>query len=326
MDLPTSGQAARRSILVAKLAVSGFVLAVLFWRVDRSAFLRSIQTLPIALFLGCVALYGLCYVISTVRWQCLLKAEGIRLPFWRLLLIYFEGAFCNLFLPTLIGGDVVRGYFIYKVTQGHDASIASILVDRLSGFATLMFIAVASLAITYGKLNDPQVALLIVGVAVFFVCLMLVLLNDRLKDVVSGLLRAARLARFQAKLQGMVDALQRYRRHSRALGQALLLSALLQVLIIVTYYFIGKGLNVSVPFIYFFVLVPLITFVAMLPISIVGLGVREAGVIYFFAKVGVDAGTALGMSLVWFSLTLILNSLGGLAFLLDNHAAKRAGD
>jgi uncharacterized membrane protein YbhN (UPF0104 family) len=63
--------------------------------------------------------------------------------------------------------------------------------------------------------------------------------------------------------------------------------------------------------------------IAMVPISIVGLGVREAGVIYFFAKVGVDGSTALGMSLVWFSLTLILNGLGGVAFLLDNHAAKR---
>jgi hypothetical protein len=54
--------------------------------------------------------------------------------------------------------------------------------------------------------------------------------------------------------------------------------------------------------------------------------VREAGVIYFFAKVGVDAGAALGMSLVCFSLTLIVSGLGGLAFLFDRHAAKRVAD
>jgi uncharacterized membrane protein YbhN (UPF0104 family) len=59
---------------------------------------------------------------------------------------------------------------------------------------------------------------------------------------------------------------------------------------------------------------------------VAGLGVREVGVIYFFAKVGVGAGAALGMSLVCFSLTLIVSSLGGLAFLLDRHAAKRAAD
>ena len=77
-------------------------------------------------------------------------------------------------------------------------------------------------------------AALILGMAGLFVCLMFVLLNDRLKGGASSLLRAAGLGRFQAKLQASVDALHRYRQHYRALGQALLLSALLQVEIIVT--------------------------------------------------------------------------------------------
>jgi uncharacterized protein (TIRG00374 family) len=323
MEPPTPPHAIRRSILLAKFALSGLLLALLFWRVDRAAFLRSIQTLPISLFLGCVALFALSYVVSTLRWRGLLQAEGIRLPFWRLLLVYFEGSFFNLFLPTLIGGDIVRGYFIYKMTRGNDAAIASLLVDRLSGFATLMVIAVGSLAVAYRTLDDPLAAALILGPTVLFAGLMLVMLNDRLRDFASGLLRVAGLARFQAKLLGLVDALHRYRCHHRALGQALLWSTLLQVLIIVTYYLIGVGLDVGVPLGYFFVLVPLVTVVSMLPISVAGLGVREAAVVYFFAKLGVDAGAALGMSLVWFSLTLIVCGSGGVAFLLDTHAAKR---
>ena len=326
MEFPTSPRTRGRSVLIGKLAVSGLLLALLFWRVDRPAFLRSLQTLPVGLFLGCVALYALGYLISTIRWQRLLRAEGIRLPLWRLGLVYIEGAFFNLFLPTLIGGDIVRGYFIYRMTRGNDASIASILVDRLSGFAALMLIAVGSLAVTFRTLNDPQIAASILGVAVLFAGLMLVLLNDRVKDLVLGLLRAAGLGRFQAKLQGLVDSLHRYRRHYRALGQAFLLSILLQGLIIVTYYLIGVGLNLGVPLVYFFLFIPLTTVVAMLPVSVAGLGVREAGVVFFFAKVGVDAGAALGMSLVCFSLTLIVSGLGGVAFLLDHHAAKRDGN
>jgi uncharacterized protein (TIRG00374 family) len=133
------------------------------------------------------------------------------------------------------------------------------------------------------------------------------------------------LARFQAKLQGMVDALRRYRGHHRALGQAFGLSLLLQALIIVTYYLIGAGLGLGVPLLYFFLFVPLITCLSMLPVSVAGLGIREGGVIYFFAKVGVPAAAALGMSLVWFSLTVVVSGLGGLVFLLDSHAAKRTG-
>jgi glycosyltransferase 2 family protein len=326
MELPTRSQRTGRVALLLKLGVSSILLAVLFWRVDRAAFLRSLQSLPLSLLLGCVGLYTLGYVISTIRWQRLLLAEGVRLPLWRLGLVYFEGAFFNLFLPTLIGGDIVRGYFIYKLTRGHDAAIASILVDRLTGFAALMLIAVTSLTLAYGTLRDPQVAGAILTVAAVFAGSMAVLLNGALTSRAVALVRVVGLARFQAKLQSLVEALRRYRRHRRTLVQALALSALLQVLVIITYYLIGVGLNLGVPLVYFFLFVPLITTVAMLPVSVAGLGVREGGVIYFFSTVGVDAAAALGMSLVWFSLTLAVSGLGGVAFLFDHHAAKRLAD
>jgi len=313
-----------RLLFLGKLFVSGALLTILFWRVDRPTFIRTVQMFPLEVFLGCVALYALGYLISTVRWQRLLVAEGIRLPLWRLILVYFEGAFFNLFLPTLIGGDIVRGFAIYRITRGHDASVASILVDRLSGFAALIVIAMIALVLAYGQIRDPQAAVMILGVAAAFILLIAMLLHSRMKKHASGLLRAVGLTKFEAKLERMVEALQRYRGHRRALGQAILLSALLQVLIIVTYYFIGTGLNVGVPLPYFFLYVPLITVVAMLPVSVAGLGVREGAAVYFFAKVGVDTASALTMSLAWFSLTLVVSGLGGLAFLVNTHAAKRA--
>jgi glycosyltransferase 2 family protein len=310
-------------LILGKLLVSGCLLGFLFWRVDRAAFLRSLETLSLPVFLGCVGLYMLGYLISVIRWQGLLAAEGIRLPLWRLTLVYFEAAFFNLFLPTLIGGDIVRGYTIYRLTRGHDASIASILVDRLSGFAALVSIALVALAVAYRRLQDPQVACMILGVAAAFFLLLTLLLNDRTKDGATGMLRLVGMVRFQSKIQGLVDAMHRYGRHHRALGQALVLSAMLQALIIITYYLIGTSLNLAVPLAYYFLYVPLITVMAMLPVSLAGLGVREGGVVYFFAKVGVDPAAALGMSLVWFSLSLAVSSLGGLAFLLDTHAGKR---
>ena len=312
-----------RSLFLGKLLVSALLLTLLFWRVDRLTFIRTAQAFPLKVFVGCAMLYILGYLISTFRWQRLLLAEGIRLPLWRLALVYFQASFFNLFLPTLIGGDIVRGYTIYRITQGHEASIPSILADRIAGFGALVGIALIALALAYGRIRDPQVAVMILTVAVAFAATIVVLLHDRMKERASGLLRLVGLTRFQAKLQGMVEALQRYRGHRRALGQAVLLSVLLQALIIVTYYLIGASLNLGVSIVYFFLYVPLITFVAMLPVSVAGLGVREGGAVYLFAKVGVDAATALTMSLVWFSLTLVVSGLGGLAFLLDSHSVQR---
>jgi uncharacterized protein (TIRG00374 family) len=324
MDRKAPSRRRGQLFFLGKLFVSGVLLTILFWRVDRLTFIRTVQMLPMNVFLGCVCLYASGYLISTIRWQRLLLAEGIRLPLWRLILIYFEGAFFSLFLPTLIGGDIVRGYSIYRITRGHEASVASIVVDRLSGFAALITIATVALLLAYGRIRDPQAAAMVLGVVAAFILLVTVLLHNRTKERASRLLRAVGLTKFEVKLEGMVEALQRYRGHRRALVQAVLLSALLQAVIIVTYYFIGAGLNVGVPLTYFFLYVPLITVVAMLPVSVAGLGVREGGAVYFFAKAGVDTASALTMSLAWFSLALIVSGLGGLAFLANTHAAKRA--
>jgi uncharacterized protein (TIRG00374 family) len=313
-------------LFLGKLVVSGALLGLLFWRVDRGVFLRTLQALPWPVFLGCVSLYALSYILSTIRWSGLLAAEGIRLPLWRLILIYFEGAFFNLFLPTLIGGDVVRGYSIYRITGGHPASIASILMDRLTGFAALMVIALSSLAFALSRLTGLQIPLLILAVAALFGLVLALLASDRAPLWIGGLFRLLGLARFQGKLQGLMEAVGRYRGHRAALLRAFLLSAVLQALIIVTYYLVGAALKIGVPLSYFFVFVPLITVVAMLPVSVAGLGVREGGVIYFFSLVGVEPATSLSMSLIWFAITVVVSSLGGPAFLLNAHHTKRTAE
>jgi glycosyltransferase 2 family protein len=324
MSAPSHSGLGGRVALAGKLAVSGALLAVLFWRVDRAAFLRSLTSIPLPLFLGCLLLYATSYVLSTLRWLALLRAAGIQVPVGRLLLIYFEAAFFNLFLPTLIGGDIVRGMLIHRASEGHDAALPSILLDRVSGFAAMLLIALTALALNYDRLQDPHIALLLAAVTLLFVAAVVLLLNGATQRLVFGLVRRLGLGRAQSKLQGMADALRQYRRHPWALGQAFGFSLLLQVLLIETYSLVGNGLHLTVPLLDYFIFVPLVNVVAMIPVSIAGLGVRESGVVYFFAKAGVDAAAALGMSLIWFSLTLLVCGAGGLLFLIDQHLLKRA--
>ena len=312
-----------RAVIAGKLAVSGILLAVLLWRVDRVAFLRSLTSIPPVLFLGCVLLYGASYILSTLRWRVLLRAAGIRLSLGRLLVIYFEAAFFNLFLPTLIGGDIVRGVFIYRATQGHDSALPSILLDRISGFAAMLLIALTALGLNYPRIQDPHIAVLLVGVVFAFGLSVFLLIDASMQALLFRLLHKIGLTRFETKLQGMADALRQYRHHPRVLWQAFGFSVLLQVLLIVTYSLVGDALHLRIPLLDYFVFVPLVNVVAMLPVSIAGLGVRESGVVYFFAKAGVDASAALGMSLIWFSLTLIVCGAGGLIFLFDQHLLKR---
>ena len=307
-----------------KLLVSLALLAFLFSRTDLQAIRALFRSLRIPLLLCSVALYLLTQIVSTHRWRCLLQAEQINLSTWRLFLLYLEGMFFNLMLPTVIGGDIVRGYQIFRLTQQKESSLASIVVERLSGYVALVMIACIALIFGYSHLHDPVTIWLTVASAAGLIGIIAGLLNDQLQMLFFRLLNRTGLGRFNEALQRFYGALQRYWKHRRALLQAVGLSLILQSLVIMIFYLISRSLNLSVPLRYFFLFVPLIGVVSMLPISVAGLGVREGSSVYFFAKVGLDSAGALSLSLLWFAVTACCSGLGGIVFLVGHpHPDKR---
>ncbi len=301
-----------------KLLVSVALLAFLLSRTDLQAILSLIRSLRLPIFLSSLLLYLLAQILSTLRWRCLLKAEEINLSMWRLVLLYFEGMFFNLMLPTLIGGDIVRGYQVFRLTQRQEASLASILVERLSGYFAMILIACVALVPAYRFLHDPVVVWLTAASAAGIIGIIVALLSDRFQTLFFRLLRGVGLGRFHDTLQRVYEAIQRYLEHRRAIVQAVILSLILQSLVIVIFYLISRALSLSIPLRYFFLFVPLINVVSMLPISVAGLGVREGSSVYFFGKVGLDSAGALSLSLLWFAITAFSSSLGGIVFLVGH--------
>ena len=296
------------------LALIGFLLN----RTDLQTLGALFRSLRVPVFLASFLLYIVAQILSTLRWRCLLQAEKINLSVWRLISLYFEGMFFNLMLPTLIGGDVVRGYQVFHLTKQHEASLASILVERLSGYVALVTIACIALIVTREHLREPVVVWLTVTTAAGLVGIIAGLLSDRLQARFFKLLSHTGLARFHDTMHRQYEAMQRYWKHPRALLLAVGLSLVLQTFVILIFYLISRSLNLSVPLGSFFLFVPLISMVSMLPISVAGLGIREGSAIYFFAKVGLDSASALSLSLLWFAVTALSSGLGGIVFLVGH--------
>ncbi|MBI3779691.1 MAG: flippase-like domain-containing protein [candidate division NC10 bacterium] len=301
-----------------KFLISLGLLTFLLSRTDLHAIWALLSSLRLPIFCGSFLLYILAQILSSLRWQCLLRAEAINLSIWRLTLLYFEGMFFNLMLPTLIGGDIVRGYQVFRLTHRHEASLASILVERLSGYVAMIMIACVALILAYPFLRDPVVVWLTAASAAGLIGIIAGLLSDQLQSLVFRLLNSVGLARFHETLHRLYEAIQRYWGHKRALLQAVGLSLVLQSLGIIIFYLISRSLNLLVPLRYFFLFLPLISVVSMLPISVAGIGVREASSIYFFAKVGLDSASALSLSLLWFAVTALCSGLGGIVFLIGH--------
>ena len=118
--------------VLLKVCVSGFILYVLFSKIDMALFWRTaISVKPYVIVL--IALFFVCtQAVSTYRWSIVLKKD-MEVKYFKLLSIYFIGMFFNNFLPTMVGGDLVKGIFFTGTLRGgtcplHPCSWTGILV------------------------------------------------------------------------------------------------------------------------------------------------------------------------------------------------------
>ncbi|MEK6681944.1 MAG: lysylphosphatidylglycerol synthase transmembrane domain-containing protein [Nitrospirota bacterium] len=306
--------------LLAKIIVSGLILTILFYKTDVNKFYTIIKGADMLIFLLAFCLFIIAQTISTYRWKMLLHTERMNIHFYNLIAYYFIGMFFNLFMPTLVGGDVVRGYYLYKKSNKGSESVASIFVERLSGFFALMVIGLLSLIIGYSYINDkPIIVILLAAITSVFFASLLLIANKGIRDRVNELIKGGRFEWIRQKLKGISESIKRYRNHKEVVMRVILLSFLVQVIGIFIFYFVSKALGFNVSLAYFFLFVPIITVISMAPVTFGGLGVREFLAIFLFHKVGLGTTEALSLSLLWFSISVIASILGGVIFLFSEN-------
>ncbi len=308
-----------------KIILSVLILTILFYKTDVKKFYTIIIEADIQIFFFAFFLFIVAQTISTYRWKMLLHTEKMNIHFYNLVGYYFIGMFFNLFMPTIVGGDVVRGYYLYKKSNMGSESVASIFVERLSGFFALMVIGLLSLIIGYSYINDkPVIVILLAFITSGFFAFLLLIANKGVRDRVNNFIKGGRLERARQKLKGISESIKRYRNHKEVVIRVILLSFLVQMLGIFIFYFTSKALNFNVSLAYFFLFVPIITVISMAPVTFGGLGVREFLAIFLFHKVGLGTTEALSLSLLWFSISVIASIFGGIIFLFSDNPMSTA--
>jgi glycosyltransferase 2 family protein len=283
------------AFVVLKLAVSSLFLYMIFARTGSGKVLAALGSINISAFIVAISLYIFAQVISTLRWKLLLpKGLGIK----KLFSLYMIGSFFNLFLPGIIGGDAVKGYYLYRVTGNGSLSMASVFMDRYLGFVVLIAICAAAFPFGYTYLQGSYMAWVLPFTIVSFIAGSLIFFGLRLGQRVKF-------------LSEFYNHFNLYQNQKGVIGKALLLSVFVQFSVIIAVYILSIGLGLQVPFLAFLIYLPLITLFSMLPISISGLGVREGAFVVFFGLIGVQPEAATAVSLSWF-LAMSAGNLVGL--------------
>jgi uncharacterized membrane protein YbhN (UPF0104 family) len=290
------------------------VLAVLFWRFDVAPIFHSLARERMAFFAGSVGLYLASQVMSAFRWQLLTRLNGIGAPFHEHLAYYFIGMFTNLFVPGLVGGDAARALYLGRRHNCVGEAIASVIADRGIGLVALFWFAAAG-ALLVSAVPLPRALIhttLAIGLISFLAYVMAPLL-------------VIPLCNFRGRLGGFIGPVIPYLRAPVALIPAIVLSLILQASLAVCQYILSRGLGLETPLATFMLLVPIANVAASLPITINGLGVREAAYLVLFGMAGVDKHDAIALSLLWFASTA-LGGLTGIVAFVTTDVSTRAAD
>lgn len=303
----------RRWFLLGRVAATIAIFAVILWKVDFAHCARAIREADIVWYSLAFAACSIGYITSTMKWDCALRGIGVIVSRWALLKIYLIGSFVGAALPGTIGGDVVRVRLVGASTGGYVNVAASILIERLTGMTMLILMASVAVASDIDRLGKTVVLTLVGCAAAGLIVGLSVILNRRLAAGLAYRVRRKRLGR-------VVYVLYRIQRVLRRFPRLPLLVAFLWSV----FFYLGIGLllflsclafGASIRFTEATSVAVLVSLLMLIPISLGGLGLRQAGDVYVLGLLGIDPGQALAVSLGRQVITYAYVVAGGALFL-----------
>jgi uncharacterized protein (TIRG00374 family) len=299
-------------------------LGLLVWLFSKVNLVQAVKTVKNfnGLFLTAAVIAYLGFVlISTWRWKILLDVQDLRFSFGELVRFYFVALLFNNILPTAIGGDVMRIVYTMKEDKRATAFSAT-FVDRMIGFIGLFaFTLFVSMCLFFVHRRNEFFIFSLVGLALL-VAITGVLFSMRLYRVFSKILRRIKILKLGERLDRVYEAITRYRHHRFALGSCLLLSLGVQAFIALVWFAVNLAAGGIRPVVYFFLYIPIIGVISMIPVTPGGLGLREASFFTLFTRVGLAQDKAVGVALTVLVISIIFGLAGGVIFIFT----KRKGN
>ncbi|MDP3730798.1 MAG: lysylphosphatidylglycerol synthase transmembrane domain-containing protein [Candidatus Omnitrophota bacterium] len=292
--------------------VSIFSIALLLYimRGKYPEILKAFASAKVPLLLLALLIFAGAAAVASVRLRLLIEAQGIAITFKETLSLTFIGYFFNNFLPTSIGGDVVKAYYLSKKTDKKAGAYASVFVDRVIGLFTMIFMAFLALFFAEEGIVDPALRCIIYAITFGSIVFIVLMTNKRLAQKFSFLFFM--INPIKEKLKKIYEVIHQYQYQKALMFRSLLISFASQVLFFASLGVVILSIGSRIPVKDLFIKTPIVGMMSLLP-SINGLGLREgSNVVLFGPLMGSDK--AFAMSILWLLILLCISVTGGLIY------------
>jgi hypothetical protein len=303
---------------IVRLLVSAGLIVFLIVRLDVgriAAHLKGLALLPLVLAAG---LDFLMIVTQAWRWSILLRARGITIRMTKLVYYYLVSIFFSAFLPTSVGGDFARIVAVSTATEKKADAVASIVVERIMGFFVLLPVSLIAIPFVAGELKEWKMILTAEAIGVVLLVGFLILLLRPVARTFSHVLNPVfdLLKRFKARnrLERVYTSIVIYKNSRRAVLGGLVLSVLSRLLWISACYFIARAFSLRLSVAALLLVVPIVELMRMIPVSISGIGVREAAFVVMLRQFGVEDSLGFSFGIVVYAVFFVFAVIGGVLY------------
>jgi uncharacterized protein (TIRG00374 family) len=306
----------RRLLLAAKCLVVTVILTLVIRQLDIAQTKRVAATAAWLPILAALLLFLLNRVLTAIKWDLLLRQNGIHAGIPRLIRAMFVSSFLGIIIPSGLGADVIRLVQIGRENRKLTESASSVLADRMLAIVALSLLSCIAALLAIPLIADPIVIYAVLGIAAVLTSLILAVMGPfslplyiRIEQAILQLLRTLHLdktQRIHALLEKLNHTITRIHESFSALLssrrlflEVLAMNLLVQAVRILQIYALFQALHTYVPWQVLIAFVPMIILLTLLPVSpFLGIGVKEGAFVYLFSQIGIAPEISFSVSIL----------------------------
>jgi len=269
-------------------------------------------------YLGLVVILVITAIIlKAFKWQQLIKAHGSQISLKKCIQFFLIGFFASVFTPAR-AGDLLRAFYAGEEIKSKSVAFSSVVLDRIIDVGILIslgFVSIVTFAFLFGVVILP-LEILVLGTLIFAVAVIFLIRQHYLKKLLKPLFDVFVPGKYKPKLavsfNSFYDSLNTIKKNKARVVFSIFISIVSWFLVVCLAYFLLLSLGIeNVPFYFMAIVVPIVTLIELVPITISGLGTREAAMLFVFSFYAISAETIVAYSLLYVTVSYWFMALVG---------------
>ena len=271
--------------------------------------LKEVQPLYFGL---AVILFFVGLITVAFRLRLVIQVHGTKLSVGAAYYVNLIALFFNNVLPSSVGGEMMKAYYLYEDSKGSVSVFSAVVVDRLFGLITMLLISISTIFFFDSAQGSHKIMGSIIMLAASTITLAIFIFNKRVVDTLCQIHIPLLPAIFIEKIREIYRAMYEYREHRGIFGRCIGLTLLGQTTYIIANYLLARSLAIEIPLAFFFFFVPILLLMGAAP-SVNGIGVREA-IFLFYLTEFTTSEKALALSLLTTFFMILVGMISGVVY------------